>query len=404
MATYYVNIDTLDSEGIKALGVGVPPQVERGDTVIFQYTFAEGIPTTVSVFGLDSNVWTVSTGFSLTEGQSVTRFIRSDASLITDTISFSASGYTTQNRNIQVISSVDTTPDQFTFADITQANPSEERFSNLIQITGINTGVTASISGNSAQFNVNGGTYSVFNKTVNNGDTIQVKMNASSTYSSTVSTTLTVSGVSDVWSITTRTDPGSGQIINFPKTVTPINQSDVINFFGGSEPLFRQPNLRAYLKGGTFVPNISQNAAIPTSGNLALTNFLGSATSLYFTSFGSSQIASANTIPGPQSLSLTWIVGAAGSQNPSIGYGNIRFSCQYYWTLSEDTSLDTGVSISAGAGTWSSDNLGVTLSASAPQNSERTYMGTLTLYVRSSYDTSKVLSTSFGYNFSFLGP
>ena len=239
---------------------------------------------------------------------------------------------------------------------------------------------------------------------MNNGDTIQVKMNASSSYNTTVSTTLSVSTVSDVWSITTRTDPGSGQIINFPLTAPTIKQSDVILFYGGSQPLFRDQNLRAYLKGGTYVPNISQNANIPTSGDLRLTNFLGSATALYFISLGSAQSVFADTVSAPQTRSLSWIVGRWESYDPSVGYGNIRFSCEYYWTLAEDTSLDTGLSLPAGAGTWSSNNLGVTLTASAPQNSERTYAGVLTLFVRSSYDTSKVISTTLGYGFFFFGP
>jgi hypothetical protein len=504
MATYYAYIDTFDDSGIKFITVSVPSQVQRGDTVIFNYWQAEGFNTTVSVSGLNSNVWTNAANFNITLNQSVTRTIRSDASLVGDVISFSASGYSTVTGTITVIVANDTTPnqftftdvteaalnqtitsapitisgintsvtasisgnsaefningnvfnslnktvnngdvirirmnssssynstvnttlsvstvsdiwsittianditpDQFTFADITQANPSEERFSSLINITGISTPVTASISGNSAQFNVNEGAYSTANKTVNNGDTIQVKMNASSSYNTTVSTTLSVSTVSDVWSITTRTDPGSGQIINFPLTAPTIKQSDVILFYGGIQPLFRDQNLRAYLKGGTYVPNISQNANIPTSGDLRLTNFLGSATALYFISSGSAQSVFANTVSAPQTRSLSWIVGRGESYDPSLGYGNIRFSCEYYWTLAEDTSLDTGLSLPAGAGTWSSNNLGVTLTASAPQNSERTYAGVLTLFVRSSYDTSKVISTTLGYGFFFFGP
>jgi hypothetical protein len=78
-------------------------------------------------------------------------------------------------------------------------------YSNTITIAGINTSVTASISGNSAEMQVNSGSYTSSNQTINVGDTIRLRMTSSATAGATVNTTLTVGGTSDTWSVTTTT-------------------------------------------------------------------------------------------------------------------------------------------------------------------------------------------------------
>jgi hypothetical protein len=99
----------------------------------------------------------------------------------------------------------DTTPTAFTFTDQSTAAANTLVYSNIITITGINTSVTASISGNSAEMQVNSGSYTSSNQTINVGNTIRLRMTSSATAGATVNTTLTVGGTSDTWSVTTTT-------------------------------------------------------------------------------------------------------------------------------------------------------------------------------------------------------
>ncbi|MGZ5581791.1 MAG: beta strand repeat-containing protein [Usitatibacter sp.] len=97
----------------------------------------------------------------------------------------------------------DTTPDAFSFTDVSGVNPSSTNFSNTITISGINAPTSWSLSGGGGA-SVNGSAYNLFSGTVNNGDTIAIYSVASSGFSTAVNATLTVGGVSDTYTVTTR--------------------------------------------------------------------------------------------------------------------------------------------------------------------------------------------------------
>ena len=96
----------------------------------------------------------------------------------------------------------DTTPDAFNFTDQSNLNLNTLTYSNTVTISGINQAVSVSAT-NGAQFSINGGSY-VTSGSISNGQTLQVRLTTSGSYSTSVSTTVTVGGTSDVWSITTR--------------------------------------------------------------------------------------------------------------------------------------------------------------------------------------------------------
>ncbi len=98
--------------------------------------------------------------------------------------------------------SPDTTPDAFTFSDVTDATLSTEYTSNSFTVSGINTGTSISVSG-AGTYSVNNGAFTSVSGTVNNGDTISVKQTSSASSSTGVSTTLTIGGVSDTYTVTT---------------------------------------------------------------------------------------------------------------------------------------------------------------------------------------------------------
>lgn len=143
----------------------------------------------------------------------------------------------------------DTTPDPFTFPDITGANISTVYTSDSITISGINTGSTLTISGGSAGYDKNGSrNYVSTSTTVQNGDVISLRMTSSATPGAVVNTTLTIGGVSDTFSITTvppdtTPDPFvftavtwwdlNREYISNPVTITGINAPTTIDITWG---------------------------------------------------------------------------------------------------------------------------------------------------------------------------
>jgi hypothetical protein len=97
----------------------------------------------------------------------------------------------------------DSTPDAFNFEDISNAN-ARTFYTSSIDVTGINTTATATISGAvTATFKVNSGGYSSSSKTVSNGDTVTARLRSGFESFDTQSATVTIGGVSDTWYVIT---------------------------------------------------------------------------------------------------------------------------------------------------------------------------------------------------------
>src|SRR6056300_459454 len=116
----------------------------------------------------------------------------------------------------------DTTPDAFNFTDQSNLSLSTLTYSNNVTISGINQAVSVSAT-NGAQFSINGGSY-VTSGSISNGQTLRVRLTTSGSYSTSVSTTVTVGGTSDVWSITTRAQ-AQATTPTFPSATLQTNTS-----------------------------------------------------------------------------------------------------------------------------------------------------------------------------------
>jgi len=99
----------------------------------------------------------------------------------------------------------ETPPDQFTFIDQTNVSLDTLVTSNAIMVTGISFPATISITGGT--YSINGDPYTSENGTVDNGDTVTVQQISSGTYSTTTDATLTIGGISDTFSVTTKDKP-----------------------------------------------------------------------------------------------------------------------------------------------------------------------------------------------------
>lgn len=105
----------------------------------------------------------------------------------------------------------DSTPDQFVFNDQTGVELSTVITSNIITVSGITVASPISITGGGT-YSINGGAYTNVASNVINGDTITVRQTSSSSYSTKTDATLTIGGVSDTFSVTTKAQTAQGAL------------------------------------------------------------------------------------------------------------------------------------------------------------------------------------------------
>ena len=96
---------------------------------------------------------------------------------------------------------VDTTPDAITFTSQSGTALSTAVSSNAVTITGINAAAAVSITG--GEYSIGGGAFTSAAGTVSNNQTITVRINSSGQFSTQATATLTVGGVSTVFTVTT---------------------------------------------------------------------------------------------------------------------------------------------------------------------------------------------------------
>lgn len=99
--------------------------------------------------------------------------------------------------------SVDSTPNAFSFTDLTRVKRNKPVTSGPITISGINTSVPITVSGFDARWSKNGGAFTSAPGTVANGDAIRVQVTAPSTTNTPRQITVTIGGVVDTWRVTT---------------------------------------------------------------------------------------------------------------------------------------------------------------------------------------------------------
>ena len=103
------------------------------------------------------------------------------------------------------VTSIDTTPDPFTFTAQTGVALNTTVTSNTITVSGINSAASITITGGT--YSINSGSYTSSAGTVNNGNTVTVRQTSSGSYSSTTNATLTIGGVNGTFSVTTQSAP-----------------------------------------------------------------------------------------------------------------------------------------------------------------------------------------------------
>lgn len=112
----------------------------------------------------------------------------------------------------------DSTPDAFFFEDQSGVDVNTITTSANIVVAGINTSAAISITG--GEYAINGGAWTSGTGSVVNGDSVQVRLTSAPTLSTTISAILTIGGVSDTFSVTTRSpDTASQYVVTFREAV-----------------------------------------------------------------------------------------------------------------------------------------------------------------------------------------
>ena len=276
----------------------------------------------------------------------------------------------------------DTTPDAFNFTDQSNLNLNTLIYSNTVTISGINQTVSVSAT-NGAQFSINGGSY-VTSGSISNGQTLRIRLTSSGSYDTTTSTTVTVGGTSDIWSITTRS-----AVVASPPTALTLTQTT--NTAASSQ------TVTATASGGSGTPQVSNDGSNWQSNGYSFSQSrTGTAVTYYARNAGegnSSSISATKVVPPVVTLSgIGNFTGrsAAGENNTynvdtQRAGGNYNTYASYWGTTTTSISNNSGGWLSS---TITNSSLGYFNLTSQSNASTSSRTATVT------YTTS----TQFGYS------
>jgi hypothetical protein len=160
-------------------------------------------PTPISIVGgeynINSGAYTSAAGTVL-KGQVVRVRLQSAATHATQKTATLALGGNSVPFNVTT-AAMDTTPNAFSYAAVSNAALNSSITSASVTIGGINAPAPVSISG--GQYSIAGGAYTSAAGTISNGQSLRVRLTSAATHSTTTSATVTVGGVSAAFSVTT---------------------------------------------------------------------------------------------------------------------------------------------------------------------------------------------------------
>lgn len=378
--------------------------MEDGDVLTVTHNAFLSVGGAITVSGFTTGVWTSSLSMTLAEGASQTRTVKAGATLGAINLTCSETGSSNGTIFIEIIGA-DTTPDAFSIGPDLTANPSEIVYFNSVTVTGIDSPTSASITNGEIAFQSGTTAERTFatSKTVNNNDVLLVRSTAPVDYSQSKTVTLNIGGVTDAAVLSTSADPASGETLSLGIVSGEIDMDSILDLFMGQNQPFwgytRPSSMSNLYRGGSYVPNITANNSIPASGTISLSNFYSCQTSFYLVTAPPSKSVFIDTSTGSGSYTgtLYWELGT----DFELGYGvGQKYNSEKYYVVTQNIG---SVSVSAGA-TYNIGNNSVSLSKTVSGNVEEFNSGTITVYIRSLIDTSKVITRSFNYAINFFGP
>ena len=186
-------------------GVALSSLVTSNEITVSGINAASPISVTGGKYSINSGAY-VTTAGSVKNGDKVKVQHTASASYATKTDSVLTIGGIkgTFSSTTLAAPTTDTTPDAFTFTDQTGVALSTLVTSNEIAVSGINAASPISVTG--GKYSINNAAYVSTAGSVKNGDKVKVQHTSSASYAAKVDTVLTIGGVSDTFTSTTKTN------------------------------------------------------------------------------------------------------------------------------------------------------------------------------------------------------
>ena len=382
---------------------GATQTVVAADSIRITHDASSGGIGSVTVSGWNSAHFDTTTSVVLTKGSFIERPFKASPTLSQSFITVSASGFTSGSCSYSISSPLDTTPTQF-FLPSDKINQPLSQYSYLgtITVLGVNTSVSANITNGEILHNGLWGTSGLF--TVN--QTVSVRVLMPGTYNTSVTCTLTIGAspsTSDSITLTTIPTVIPDTVIDFPDTL-PFSLLDVAAFYGtNAAPI----TLRDYYKNDDLVPNISANSGVPSSGAISLLDFVGSGSAFYFITEPKAKSDFINTSPNnPGTASVQWLIGTGVDAGWHVGFGaGMNTISAARMTITVDSGTANNVTVlPVGADVFSAGATFFSISVPVGGNTELTWTGTATLYVRHPIITSNIISRTISWQLGSFGP
>lgn len=277
-------------------------------------------------------------------------------------------GGVTGNFVISTAAPSDTTPNAFSFNDVTGSNASTVTTSNTINISGIDAAATVTASGNGT-VSVNGGSYTN-STTITNGQSINVRLTSNATLgtSNFVETTINIGGVTDTWRVTNR-----DQVTASPPTALTLTQTT--NTSGTAQ------TVTATASGGTGTPQVSNDGSNwQSNGHSFSQNRSGSAVTYYARNVGeanSSNFTATKLVPPVVTLSgIGNFSENSSSKNATYSVsgqragGNFNTYSSSWGTVSTSISNNSGGWLSSSITNSSSGSFNLTTAANSSTSAQ----------------------------------
>lgn len=378
--------------GGAGLTSGNPLELHPGDTLTFYHSQQQGSGN-VSVSLFDSDLWTSTTSLSIARSASAQKTIK--ASPVLDKVDTIRASYRGKYDYfyVKVVNAANVDP----FSFISQSLLLRDTYynSNIITVAGNASPADFTISGTGIdrKFRVNGGSWVTSATGVAAGSTIELRMKTPTGYAGTSRCTLTggANNFQANWALTTEPSPDSGSTIYLGADSGQIKLSQLKTHFGGDG------RLKSYYKGSSLVPDISVNSGIPSSGDISLQDFYGSATTFYFRRAPVDKSDGGNTTSSPVSAYVNWV------HNTDFDFGysmENNDNVEFKWVVTGDTN---DVTINGGGSTYSTSNNSISISHTSGTYVEYQLSGTITVYARL-VGTTYEQSATMNWRFWFAGP
>ena len=241
------------------------PTTTASPTTTVSATTTAAATTTTTVAATTTTLAATTTSAPTTTASPTTTTLAATTTVAPTTTTVAATTTTAVPTTTTTTVAPDTSPNAFTFVDQTGVALSTVTESAAITVAGINS--PAAISIVDGEYNINGGVFVSVSGTVSNGDVVKVRLISSASNSTAASTTLTIGGVSDTFTVTTAaagdTTPDAFSFID--QTNVPLStlvESNTITVSGINAPT----NLS--ISGGEY----SKNAGAWASANTTVVN------------------------------------------------------------------------------------------------------------------------------------